>query len=274
MTSTTPVHALCVSPVSIYKTIPGVDAWDIKRDVRNFDGKWPVVAHPPCRSWSAYTAHQAKPAPGEKELGPLCVEILQANGGVLEHPAHSRLFDHCNLPKPGQRRGDLTTVYVEQAWWGYTMKKATWLVFCGVDPSALLFPYKAHNPRDGVGDRRRQQVMSKHQRAATHPALAHWLVDAARKVNSTEHMMYRQAFNEARGMAADLASSRTAGDLQQLALNWIGHDEFDDCSFDGLFTMLREYIEQFCQETGVDTGEINLPPATNDHTQAGAPNGV
>lgn len=174
------VAALCVAPNSGYKAMPGVDAYDKSRDVRQFAGGMPVVAHPPCRAWSAYTSHQAKPEPGEKELGLLCADHLRREGGVLEHPAHSRLFAAAGLPKPGQRIGDLFTVAVLQAWWGYPMRKATWLCFSHVDIRLLDFPYSAHDSRDGLGDRRRQQLMSKHQRAATVPSLAEWLVTAAR----------------------------------------------------------------------------------------------
>lgn len=104
--------ALCVAPRSVYHALPEVDAYDLRRDVRSFAGGLPVVAHPPCRAWSAYCAHQAKPLPGEKDLGPLCVEWLRKEGGVLEHPAHSRLFAACGLPRPGETRGDLWTVGV------------------------------------------------------------------------------------------------------------------------------------------------------------------
>ena len=38
-----------------------------------------------------------------------------------------------------------------------------------------------HEPK---GDRRRWQVMSKHQRSATVPAFAHWLVENARSVST------------------------------------------------------------------------------------------
>ena len=174
------VAALCVAPNSVYKTMPGVEAYDQARDVRSFAGGMPVVAHPPCQAWSAYTAHQAKLQPGEKELGLLCAEWLRREGGVLEHPAHSRLFEAARLPMPGQRLGDLFTVPVLQAWWGYPMRKATWLCFSRVDLQLLDFPHCEHDSRAGIGDRRRQQVMSKHQRAATCTALAEFLVLAAR----------------------------------------------------------------------------------------------
>ena len=177
------VAALCVAPNSIYKKMLGVECFDQKRDVRSFAGGMPIVAHPPCRAWSAYTAHQAKPADGERELGLLCADWLRSEGGVLEHPAHSRLFPAAGLPLPGQRIGDLFTMLVLQAWWGYPMRKATWLCFSRIDVRELDVPYVEHDSRAGLGDRRRQQVMSKHQRAATHPALADWLVSAARTTN-------------------------------------------------------------------------------------------
>lgn len=175
------VGVLCVAGNSVYKTIPGVDVWDKARDVRGFTGGMPVVAHPPCRTWSAYTAHQAKAPAGEKELGLLCADHLRRWGGVLEHPAHSRLFSAAGLPMPGQRIGDLFTMLVWQAWWGYPMRKATWLCFSRIDIRNLVLPYRHHDSASGEGDRRRQQVMSHNQRSATHPALAEWLVQAARQ---------------------------------------------------------------------------------------------
>lgn len=188
------VAALCVAPNSVYKRLQGVDVYDKARDVRTFRGGMPVVAHPPCRAWSAYTSHQAKPEPGEAELGLLCADHLKHEGGVLEHPAHSRLFSAASLPAPGTRKGDLFTIPVLQAWWGYPMRKATWICLSGIGPADLDIPYCEHDSRAGVGDRRRQQVMSKHQRAATVEPFALWLVEAARKsANYTE----RQALKEA-----------------------------------------------------------------------------
>jgi len=103
---------------------------------------------------------------------------LRACGGVLEHPAHSRLWDELKLPKPGQElREGLWSMEIWQAWFGYAMKKKTWLLFAGITPEQLPpIPYVLH---DQGKDRRRQQVMSKHQRAATCPALAKWLVEVA-----------------------------------------------------------------------------------------------
>lgn len=174
------VAVLGVAAKSIYKTFTDVECFDAKRDLRSFSGGMPILAHPPCRSWSAYCAHQAKPLPGEKELGPFCVDWLRKCGGILEHPAHSRLFAACGLPKPGETDASgAWTAQVLQAWWGDTRTKKTWLCFFGIPRSQVVFPYRLHNPQ---GDRRRWQVMCKQQRSATNPALAEWLVETVRKV--------------------------------------------------------------------------------------------
>lgn len=173
------VAVLCCSKRSVYKSFEGVDCYDIDRDARTFTGGFPVVAHPPCRSWSAYCAHQAKPLPREKELAPMCVLWLMRCGGVLEHPAHSRLWDAMELPKPGERKYGLHCVAVQQCWWGDSRTKNTWLLFSRVDLSKVNFPPK----RETNGDRRTWQLMSKEQRSATHPEFARWLVEVARQVS-------------------------------------------------------------------------------------------
>ena len=150
------ITVLCVARNSIYKSL-GVDCYDIDRDARTYSGAESVIAHPPCRAWSAYCRHQAKPLPGEKELAPMCVEMLKRNGGVLEHPAHSRLWHELNLPLPGEpERYGLWSIEVNQSWWGDSRTKKTWLLFSGIERWQLPeIPYRIHN---ATGDRRRWQV--------------------------------------------------------------------------------------------------------------------
>lgn len=176
------VAVLCVASNSVYKSMDAVEAFDPSRDARSFQGGVPVVAHPPCRAWSTYCAHQAKPAPGEKDLGPMCVEWVRECGGILEHPAHSRLWDRCGMPKLGEPGGNEWSIKVSQAWWGDSRTKETWLFVSGIEPRELpQMPFALHSPH---GDRRRWQLMSKHQRSATHPNFALWLVETARRVYS------------------------------------------------------------------------------------------
>lgn len=172
------VAVLCCSARSIYRHLPNVVAYGKAENATSFSGGCPVVAHPPCRSWSAYCSHQSKGSSEEKQLGLFCAEKLRQNGGVLEHPAHSRLFEAANLPRPGLKQSELWTAEVWQCWWGYPMRKRTWLCFCGISPSDVHFPFNLHPIG---GDRRREQLMSKNQRSATTMQFATWLVDSARK---------------------------------------------------------------------------------------------
>lgn len=179
MTELRTIAALCVAPRSIYKSIPRVECFDPDRDARTFSGGMPVVAHPPCRSWSAFCAHQAKPDPGEKDLGPLCVDWLRKEGGVLEHPAHSRLFGHCGLPVPGRNsQSDIWSIEIEQFWFGADVVKTTWLCFCRVNPSEVSLPLRLG---EAGASRRTWQLKGRAQRSATPPAFAEWLVALARQ---------------------------------------------------------------------------------------------
>lgn len=51
-------RALCVAALfcrsdSVYKSMPGVDVFDLERDALTWSGGSPVVAHPLCRARSA-----------------------------------------------------------------------------------------------------------------------------------------------------------------------------------------------------------------------------
>jgi hypothetical protein len=176
------VAVLCAATNSVYQSLENVEVYDRRRDARTFAGGMPVIAHPPCRSWSAFCAHQAKPEPGEKELGLWCVEQVREWGGILEQPAHSRLFDAASLPKPGwEARADSWSLEVWQAWWGYPQKKATWLYFSKISPLEVLYPLRLH-PQGG--DKRTWQVMSKNMRSRTILPFAEWLIATARRVGA------------------------------------------------------------------------------------------
>jgi hypothetical protein len=172
------IAILCAANNSSYTKLPNVEVFGINRDARTFAGGMPIVAHPPCRAWSIRYAHMAKPEAGERELGLFCAEKLRECGGILEQPAHSRLFRAVGLPCPGELSGRLYTLEVHQSWWGFPVKKATWLAFCGISASMIHLPLRLHDWR---GDGLRFERLSKNQRAATTRQFAEWLVDLARK---------------------------------------------------------------------------------------------
>lgn len=174
-----PIAALCVSGRSIYKHLPGVEAYDARRDARTFPANTPAVAHPPCRCWSKYLRHQAKPldANAEMELGRWCVRTILQCGGVLEHPAGSHLFAEMGLPMPNHPEEVGFTVYVEQKWFGYATRKPTWVFVAGV-PMHQLPPL----PFSLVNDAK-SPVLSSFGRSRTMPGFARWLCQVARLAN-------------------------------------------------------------------------------------------
>lgn len=173
---TSRVAALFVRSDSVYKTIPGVDCFDLARDARTFSGGLPVVAHPPCRLFSRLRTFSTAPE-SERELVYLAVDQVRQCGGVLEHPWCSTLWALRGLPAPGvvDSVGGWT-LPVYQSAWGHRCRKATWLYIVGLSPCDLpLMPLALGYPalRDLSG------MNSKAEREATPYRFALWLVDLA-----------------------------------------------------------------------------------------------
>lgn len=184
-----PVAALFCRSDSIYKTIPGVDVWDEARDARLWPGGCPVVAHPPCRAWGRLR-HMANPVEGERELAILAVDLARRNGGVVEHPAASRLWPELGLPEPnkGPDAWGGWTLVLHQHWLGHAAEKATRLYIVGVHPNEIpLIPLRLDVPEYVIGDTGRKgsgtyrPEIPKADRERTPEAMAHWLIELARK---------------------------------------------------------------------------------------------
>ena len=92
-----------------YAGVPGIDPWGIERDATRYAGPSPVVAHPPCGAWGNY-AHKCH---DDGATGPVAVAQVRRWGGVLEHPRRSKLWAHCDLPRPGE---------LPDAWGGYSIE--------------------------------------------------------------------------------------------------------------------------------------------------------
>lgn len=173
------VAALCVSGRSIYRHRPGVLAYGEREDARTFPGGIPVVAHPPCRTWSKYLRHQARPADlaSEQELGVWCVNQVIRHGGCLEQPAGSLLWQRCGLPMPGDWLDPfLYTLVVEQNWWGFGTRKLTWVLVSGV-PRHLVpsIPFRFDRARGSA-----RAVNYKEGMSRTMAGFADWLLLVSR----------------------------------------------------------------------------------------------
>jgi len=175
------VAALFVRSDSIYKSMPGVDAWDIERDARGYAGPWPVVAHPPCRAWGQLR-HMANPRPDEKQLAIFAVSEVRRCGGVLEHPKQSKLWPVAGLPEPGEVDAfGGWTLPIDQNWWGYRAKKSTRLYIVGCSPSDIPeMPIVLGEATHVIGSSSSGKPgTTKAEREHTPPALAKWLVELA-----------------------------------------------------------------------------------------------
>jgi len=171
---------------SVYKTMPECDVYDMDRDARTYDGPLPIVAHPPCRSWGNF-AMFAKPRPDERNLARLAVSLVREFGGVLEHPAASKLWAAQRLPAPMARdQWGGHTLVIDQHWWGHRAQKRTRLYIVGCRPGDIPdLPLKLGRAEFVVGDVGRatsgddRPEISKAEREHTPPELARWLVDLA-----------------------------------------------------------------------------------------------
>ena len=172
------VAVLCAQPGSVYFNIPGCKVYTHRENAWTFRGGMPVIAHPPCRTWSRYCAHQAKPAIYERELGLFAAEQVKKCGGILEQPAGSGLFEAAGIPEPPAHLylERWIVISIWQAWWNYPMRKATWLFIVGVPLNKIQIPFRLH----AAGrDKRTWQLMPKAQRSATTLEFGKWLVDLA-----------------------------------------------------------------------------------------------
>jgi len=190
----TEIAVLFAKVDSIYKSIPGCDVFDIERDALNYQGPYPIIAHPPCRGWGNLRK-MSNHTDAEKALGPWAIKQVQKYGGVLEHPRGSTLWEHARLPLPkeGQDQYGGFTISIDQYWFGHRAQKATWLYICGCSPSDVpQMPIKLGPPSHVVTNRHGlragmpgyRKEITKPERSATPLVFAEWLIDLVKVINT------------------------------------------------------------------------------------------
>lgn len=196
------IAALFVENNGVYFDLAGVYPWDERRDARQYNGPWPVVAHPPCARWGRYWGGSPTTWPRLK-LGDDggCFEAALATvrrfGGVLEHPEGSHAWRVFQLNIPPKNGGWVVadwqggwTCCVEQGHYGHRARKATWLYVHGFAPDPLTWgkseaAFKFEDSFHSAEERRRViktgacQRLSKRQRAATPVAFRDLLLSIA-----------------------------------------------------------------------------------------------
>lgn len=155
------VSALYVQKGGSYFGLEGVDPWDEERDARQYDGPWPVVAHPPCQRWGKMWFGQpltVKLTGERKKLGDDggCFEAALAAvrkfGGVLEHPWGSLAWPNFGLATPERAGGWIMadflggwTCCVEQGQYGHYARKPTLIYAFGVELPSLRWGFRHAN---------------------------------------------------------------------------------------------------------------------------------
>jgi hypothetical protein len=133
----------------------------------------------------------AKPRPDEKDLARWCVDQIRQWGGVLEHPSASTLWPDKGLPEPGERDAwGGFTIAAPQFWWGHLADKPTRFYVVGIEPRNLpAIPLKLGEAERTQSSMTKKKLaipgakpeLLKKDREKTPPALAHWLVELARR---------------------------------------------------------------------------------------------
>ena len=188
------VAALYIDPRGPYPKLLGPElCWDEGRDARTYAGPWPVVAHPPCGPWGRLR-HLYKGT--EHDCALVALAQVRVFGGVLEHPAESKLWHHDR-----ELRGHLgrfgshvdafggRSAWLDQVEWGHVARKRTWLYMVGVPlPYRFLAaPFPGRKPthqvsRDAKRARRNSYTLkrtSAQMNRRTPVAFAEWLISLA-----------------------------------------------------------------------------------------------
>lgn len=143
------IAALYVQTNGAYFGLDDVDAWDEKRDARQYHGPYPVVAHPPCQRWGKMWAGspvwiaktgQRKIKGDDGGCFEAALKSVRQFGGIIEHPWGSHAWPHFGLNLPSRHGGWIMadefggwTCCVEQGRYGHYARKPTLLYAYGVD---------------------------------------------------------------------------------------------------------------------------------------------
>ena len=171
---------------SRYKDFDIYDVYDVNRDARTFCKRMPVIAHPPCRAWGLLS-HMANPRPDEKQLAYFALAQVRLNGGILEHPAGSKLWKEAELPLqyefPDEYGG--FTIEIDQYDFGHVAHKNTKLYICGIKQSELpKFPEvrKEIPTRSICGNVKGTVRCTQYQREYTPDALIEFMTEICKRI--------------------------------------------------------------------------------------------
>lgn len=172
---------------STYKKLD-CDVYDIERNALTCTRIEAAIYHPPCRTWGRlYKLCNWEPA--EHWLAVWSILRIWRYGGLLEHPAGSKLWKLMKLPIPGSGydiHGGFS-LSIDQSWFGHKCKKNTWLYIKGINQNEipnyeLNFDCVTHSISSG-SKTSNLLVVSKIWREKTPVKLALFLIEIVNKIN-------------------------------------------------------------------------------------------
>lgn len=161
---------------SHYKKYNFTDCYDETRNALLYSGKTAIIAHPPCRLWGRLS-HLSKAPPVERLLAIWAIQKVRTNGGILEHPAGSRLFNKMLIPLDGSpdRTGGFV-ISINQHWFGFQAQKRTYLYIVGCSRSQLpSYPLSFDAITHSISTSRNFLELNKSKNSVTVPKLCEWL---------------------------------------------------------------------------------------------------
>ena len=122
--------------------------------------------------------------PGEKELGPWAIEQVRKWGGVLEHPAGSRLFRHCGCAVPDGFADEWggQSILIDQFDFGHVAHKNTILYIVGCSELPALPDKRTESTNRSIcGNVPGTHRCTQKHREETPVKLAEWMIETARR---------------------------------------------------------------------------------------------
>jgi hypothetical protein len=156
------VAILCADKNSSYFKLPNLLIYTSRENALSYTGSLPAICHPPCAMFSR-DRMLSKYNEESIQLARHCYDICQINGGIIEQPAHSIMFDYLGI-KP--------TMEVWQSWFGFRAKKRTWLYCDKVTllPAPITFDLSTHSVEKLSSTMRARQTLQ----------FSQWLVNSVR----------------------------------------------------------------------------------------------
>ena len=186
---------------SAYKKREAWDVYDASRDATKYEGDLPVAVHPPCRAWGrlSHMAFRDGTPPekieAEKNLALFAIEKVRKNGGILEHPSGSKLWQI--LPDVGDAPDDWGgfTIEIDQYDFGHVAHKKTKLYICGMDawsipelpaPDNTIHLCEKGKKRSICGNVEGTTRCTQYQREYTPERLIDWIEEALETITKWE----------------------------------------------------------------------------------------